>query len=325
MEKWNKSDTEKLKAISSLGKILVILSDTQDWLGNSMRKAQLVDVVAAYKNVPHYLERLRTLNYHLFLPRSSWYGSWKNHISEYDTVILFDVFLASDMAEYIEQRSPKTRLIVYYYNPWYNNYYLSDAAKKKCEIWSFDRQDCKKYGLKYNHQFYFNQHINGEKDPRYASDVYFIGKDKGRLAFLQSLKRYFTDEKINAKLVIIPDRKIYTKEEKELLSAQTLPYEDNLQYVANTDCLLEVVQEYQEGITRRMMEAMFFGKKIITTNKSTKNYDFFDPKNIYIWGSDKRNVCDFVCDRTPAEWKSEVLKYYSFENWLYNFTENIKT
>lgn len=309
----------ELEGIHSLKKILVILSDTDDWLGKSMQNTGLVDVAAAYKRVPHCLERLRTLNYHLPVSKNRWYDSWKDSVAKYDTIILFDVFLASDMAEYIETHAPKTRLIIYYYNPWHNNYYVTEEARSKCEIWSFDRQDCEKYGLKYNHQFYFEQKVERKKDIRYLSDVFFLGKDKGRLSFLREIKKIFSNNNIKAKLLVLPDRKIYSKIERNLLCDTYLPYEESLQYVANTACLLEVVQDFQEGITRRMMEAMFFGKKIITTNKNVCEYDFYDKRNIYIWGQDERDVCDFVKNKLPAFWKPEVLRRYSFVDWLNNF------
>lgn len=313
---------DEVKTNNILGRTLVILSETEDWLGRSMRDTGLVSVAAAYKKIPHYLKHIRRFNYHSPFSKDRWYGDWKENIAEYDTIILFDVFLASDMAEYIEEHAPSSRLIVYYYNPWYNNYYLSDEARKRCEIWSFDRKDCQEHGLKYNHQFYFRQNLNGKQEPFYFSDLFFIGRDKGRLTLLKTLKEKFQANNINAKIIVVPDRKKYTIEEQGFLQKETMPYEETLRYTANSNCLLEVVQEFQEGLTKRMMEAMFFEKRIITTNKNIRNYDFFDEKKIYVLGDDARDIYAFIQDKTAAIWPEKILRHYSFEDWLNNFSVN---
>jgi hypothetical protein len=302
-----------------LGKILIIKNGDDDWTAKLMRATGRVDVAAAYKQISHVQQRLRTLHYHFPGNKARWYGSWTETIKNYDTIILFDSFLATDLPEYIEEHAPQARLIVYYYNPWFNNYYLSEKARQKCEIWSFDKADCKEHHLQYNHQFYFYQAAEQPLDTRYASDVFFVGKDKGRLKFLQDLAKRFTGTKIAAKIFVVPDRISYDAETKKFLHPEPIPYEEVLKYNKNTSCLLEVVQEYQEGLTMRVVEAMFFGKKLITTNKRIAEYDFYDPRNVYIIGLDKRKLEDFVLDKTTAQWKKEIVHRYSFEDWLHNF------
>ena len=53
------------------------------------------------------------------------------------------------------------------------------------EIWSYDRNDCKKYNLKFNTQFYNNK----LKCPnlKKVQDVIFLGKDKGRRKIIENL------------------------------------------------------------------------------------------------------------------------------------------
>ena len=210
-------------------------------------------------------------------------------------------------------------MIVYYYNPWYNNYYLSDKARTKCEIWSFDKEDCKKHGLQYNHQFYFYQAAEQQQDAAYASDIFFIGKDKGRLKFLQDVDKKLRKAGIDTKIFVVPDRIAYDETEKRFLHQERVSYEEVLKYNKNTRCLLEVVQEYQEGLTMRVVEAMFFAKKLITTNKLIENYDFYDPQNVYIIGKDTRDLVTFIQNRAAAVWKPDIVYRYSFEDWLQNF------
>jgi hypothetical protein len=305
-----------------LGKVLIIKDEDNDWLAKMIKATGLVDVAQAYKEITHVQQRLRTLHYHFPGSKARWYGNWTKIIQNYDTIILFDAFLATDLPEYIEEHAPQARLIVYYRNPWYNNYYLSDEARKKCEIWSFDQEDCKQHDLKYNRQFYFYQAAQQKEDPQYASEVFFIGKDKGRLNFLRDLDNKLKAAAIDAKIYVVPERVIkYNTEDKKFLFNSRIPYDEVLKYNKNTRCLVEVLQKYQEGLTMRVVEAMFFGKKLLTNNQQIDTYDFYDPKNIYIIGKDKRDLIEFVRDKTPAQWDKKIVAQYSFETWLKNFDD----
>jgi hypothetical protein len=115
------------------------------------------------------------------------------------------------------------------------------------------------------------------------------------------------------------NRTSYTEEETKFLKPHSLPYEKSLPYVKNTKCLLEIVQTHQEGLTLRMMEAMFFNKKIVTNNQNIKNYDFYDTRNIYILNDDSRSLVEFVLGDDKAEWNQSFVEAYSFEHWLHNF------
>lgn len=300
-------------------KILILLGKI-DWLGKTMKQTGLVDVDTVYHPVSYFKKRLRTLDYHTSRSKVHWYNSWKDQLNQYAVIILFDSFLGSDVAEYIEENAPHIRLIVFYFNPWFNNYYLSDEARKKCEIWSFDKKDCKKYNLKYNHQFYFYSLQNQGIDDTYSSDLFFIGNDKGRLHQLMKLNKMLEESHLQPLFYVVPDKHIkYNNIEKNFLRREGMPYEAVLKYVKNTNCLLEIVQQHQEGLTLRMMEAMFFNKKIITNNKEVQEYDFYDEKNIYIIDNDSRNITEFITKRVETMWNRNTVQKYSFENWLSNF------
>lgn len=302
-----------------LGKVLVILSNANSWLGISMKETGLVDVATAYRDGSYLMKRLRTLNYHLPLSKNYWYGEWKDKLENYNTIILFDVFLGSDMAEFIECVAPKARLIVFYYNPLRNNYHLTSKACSKCEVWSFDKQDCVNHNMHYNHQFFFRNSVKQDMDARYASDVFFIGKDKGRISCLMNLQRCFAEAGLNSKILLIGDRKDYSRAEKKFLVKKELDYSEVLKYNKNTNCILEIVQDNQEGLTRRAVEALFFGKKLITNNKQICEYEIYNSFDVYVIGLESRDICNFVRDRSCTCWNDKEVEKYSFEHWLKQF------
>ena len=310
-----------------LGKTLILVN-IKGWREKQILLTGLADVEMLYYPVSKFQKKLRNVHYHMNGDKSYWYGNWKYSITQYDTIILFDAFLGSDVAEYIEKKSPNTRLIVFYGNPWFNNYYLSDEVRKKCEIWSFDIEDCKKHDLKYNHQFFFR---NAEKEtlykPELASDVFFVGKDKNRLSLLMKLDEMMKNEGLTPCIHVIGERRDvmgnrvkYNMREKAFLKTKEIPYEIVLQYNKASKCLLEIMQAGQVGLTLRMVEAMFFNKKIITNNISVKQFDFYSPDNIYIIGEDSRSISDFVLNENFG-WDEKWQTLYSFEHWLQIFDE----
>lgn len=63
---------------------------------------------------------------------------------------------------------------------------------------------------------------------------------------------------------------------------------------------------------------MFFNKKLITNNQTIREFDFYDPKNIYILGDKRENLIKFILEN-DANWNSDILHKYSFADWLNNF------
>ncbi len=86
---------------------------------------------------------------------------------------------------------------------------LQKLKRIGCEIWSFDKNDCKKYNLLYNPQFYFlNLYFDEEElqDFEYTSDIFFVGKDKKRLTKLKELDTKLCHEGIRTKILVVGDR-----------------------------------------------------------------------------------------------------------------------
>ncbi|OTP86822.1 hypothetical protein B5S41_13200, partial [Gilliamella apicola] len=73
---------------------------------------------------------------------------------------------------------------------------------------------------------------------------------------------------------------------------QKISYFDNIEKVKQNDIILEIVQIGQTGVTLRAIEAILFNKKLITTNKSIKEYDFYNPGQIFIL--EDQNYIDII-------------------------------
>lgn len=90
---------------------------------------------------------------------------------------------------------------------------------------------------------------------------------------------------------------------------------------------ISINKDGQEGLTLRVMESIFFEKKLITNNKKIINYDFYTPENIYILDDliniDYLDIIKFI--NTPFQKMEErIIKKYTFEFWLDNILKETR-
>lgn len=226
-----------------------------------------------------------------------------------DIVIIFDIADIT-LIEYIRKCIPKThRFNVFYWNPMSKTFEEPKIAIQKlnkigCSISTFDKNDSETY-----HLFYKNQFIKKICAPNLPIkyDFYFLGTPKDRETILHSITQKL---KIIGKtgICIVP----HSKE-------QFISYEKNIQYALESICIIEIVQEGQNGLTLRALEALFYNKKLITTCKDIMNYPFYNPNNILIWNSNvKQDIKGFL--ELPLIKIPDVIKEkYSFHYWLLSF------
>lgn len=97
-----------------------------------------------------------------------------------------------------------------------------------------------------------------------------------------------------------------------------ISYFENIQNVSRCSCVVDITTE-QTGISLRPLEALFFDKKLITNNKSIKEYSFYHPNNIFILEEDDlRKLPEFVT--TPVTAVSEKVKdEFDINSWILNY------
>lgn len=169
-------------------------------------------------------------------------------------------------------------------------------------IHTFDKQDSKKYDLSLSNQFFpILNHIN-EDVQKSECDFYFAGfrKDRGRL--ISEIQNALSKYKID---FLVADT-----------VADCISYEDYIDKIRKTKCIVEIVQGAQSGLTLRPLEAIAFKKKLFTTNTDIVKQPFYNQDNIFIWGIDNSNTLkEFLC--TPfAEIDTRILTMFDVNSWI---------
>ena len=136
------------------------------------------------------------------------------------------------------------------------------------------------------------------------------------------MKEKFLDFSIN---LIEKYQKIF--EEKDIKckfkivnsSDEKVSYEEYLEFISDGRILLDIVAEGVTGITLRIMEGLFFNKKVITNNLTIKEYDFYNENNFFIIENDNFEQLEEFIKRDYIPTKEEILKKYDFEEWIKRF------
>jgi len=171
---------------------------------------------------------------------------------------------------------------------------------------TFDPEEATKYGMTYAPQFYrFPEPWQEE----ICYDFFFCGMIKDRSDRLQSLKSQLEGMGFRCKFIIVG------KGHDDKIS-----YEQYLDYVRKSRCLVDMFQKGQIGLTRRPLEALFFNKKLLTENAQVADFDFYRQENTFIIGRDDwDDIKRFMDEIKPVTIPDEVKQRYDVTQWLQHF------
>ena len=98
-----------------------------------------------------------------------------------------------------------------------------------------------------------------------------------------------------------------------------IAYSNVIATIKKSGAILEILQEGQEGYSLRVMESLFFNKKLISNNPLLKHAPFYNSNNIFIIDNlNLEGLTDFM-SHPFVQVKSEFIDYYRFDNWLSRF------
>lgn len=275
-----------------------------------------IKVAQVYKQMPTIMRVIRRIQIELGLPGISfWLSSWKKGLLDYDTVIIHASKITPPVVKFIRKKHHGIRIIVWYWNPVDKCVSLNKFLGTNCEIWSFDEEDCNKYKLKYNTQYYFNNITL--KPTKNKFDVFFVGSDKGRIADLMKLKDKFNILGISHYFHITPTGKADMTYKN--IYKERIPYVKTLEYISGCKAILDYVSEKQSGLTLRPLEALFFEKKLITNDATITKRDFYKKDNIFVLGKDDIEKLPQFLNMPYKFVEKEIINKYDFDSWLNRF------
>ena len=200
-----------------------------------------------------------------------------------------------------------------------------ERLKARHKAYSFQKEDCEALGLRFNSTMYAPPppHLYPcapGVTPLY--DLLFLGVPKDRLPLLRRLHHQFSSLGLHLKFQIgLTGLDDLPTEEGEgwRITREWVGYPDYLGWLCRSRAVLDVCQAIQTGFSLRVMEHIFFGKKLITNNAAIRRAEFYHPDNIFLLGEDDTDGLKAWLDRPFAPIAPEIKEYYLFENWVERF------
>lgn len=239
---------------------------------------------------------------------------YKKMMRKYNYVILFaDGRLPVILTYYLKKRNAK--LIIWRWNSVGKIDNAFNQLKKYGEIWTFDRKDAELNGWKLNTQFYFN---GGDLKcgSCLKNSAFFVGDNKGREETLEELYSLLTKANVTCDFWISNKKGDFAgiKNIEGFIS-----YENIINEVNRHSILVDLVKDGQTGLTIRVMEALFYNKKLITNNVTIKQFPFYSESNVFVYGYDDTSKLEEFLGRPYAEIPNAIKGLYSLDQWLRNF------
>ena len=293
--------------------LILLEAPQEDWLIRAWRENGIV-AETQFKRVSKLWRGIRRLWIKLHLPGEFiWYGNFGKKVANMDIVVFHISGLNMNLPRYINRINPNAKVIAWYWNI-VDKTTLPSDIKGDCELWSFDPEDCKKYGMHFNHQYYFKSLVLPSQKPEW--DVYFVGNDHGRSEAILSAWAEFSRPRYKSLFQVVSP---LSKEIPETIISSYVSYDVIRQNISKSHAILELVKEGQTGATLRVMEAVFFQKKLITNNPLVKEEPFYNPQNIFILGERPNEELDSFIHSPLSHYSKSILDKYDVKQWLDNF------
>lgn len=148
---------------------------------------------------------------------------------------------------------------------------------------SYDKNDASQYGLLY-HPTVFSPIVQNTPVISDQYDLYFLGRDKGRLPLIIDVCIEAERRGLRCKMIVIgvPKEKRIPITGIEYIDG-SLTYLENLKNCTESRCIIEMLQQKASSPTFRTWEAIMLNKKLITNSASIKESEVYDERYISVF------------------------------------------
>lgn len=159
-------------------------------------------------------------------------------------------------------------------------------------IISYDKSDAQKHHTAYHPTIYSPLNIQSTST---KYDLYFLGRDKGRMDMLIRLCQEAQKRGLRCKfdMIEIPRQKQISQEGMNYPNGE-ISYAENLRNSSESRCIIEMLQQDASSPTLRTWEAIALNRKLLTNNSSIKETEFHDSRYISVFHDETDIDWDFI-------------------------------
>lgn len=239
------------------------------------------------------------------------------------------------MIEEIKKLNPEARFTMYQWDSEKNLPYSTGIHPFIDQLYTFDLNDCeqdKKY--QFLPLFYTRTYesIGKKEQVSYKYDCSYVGtahpQKYERINMMAPelrgvLPKQFIYHYMPSKFKFIY-HKLFSPEYKDAklsdFQLNKLQANEMMDIFENSRCILDAPQAGQSGLTIRTLECLGAKRKLITTNKDIKKYDFYNENNIFVF-TDTIDVNSKFFNSPFVDIDESIYMKYSLREWLRTILE----
>lgn len=247
-------------------------------------------------------------------------GDWARNIKHYDIFICEGLKRREWVFHYLlNHKKQDSRVIMWHWNKIFEQEINPNSEiAQKCEQWSFDPDDCEKYNMHFNTQYFGTTSVPQGQEVKW--DIYFLGTDKGRFPILEKLYMDCITNELKPYFHVVGN--VNKNTDSILKHKSPISYEQNLENASHSVAILDMPLEGQRGLTLRVLEALYLQKKLITFNHDVQSLAFYNSNNVLICNSftSITKIVEFL-SKPYVNSKEAVCArhYYGFVEWAKRF------
>lgn len=184
---------------------------------------------------------------------------------------------------------------------------LLSIRSKGFIISTYHEQDASFFSLRWLPQFFcIHYSLKGKivhSEP--SIDFFFVGYQKNRYTEIQTIQHSLS--RYNCKFVSVCDDKDY------------IPYTHYMEMAAQSRCIVEILYTGDSVCTLRPLEAISLHRKLLTNNNAIRNYPFYNPQNIFIFGEDNLEDLSAFLKSPFLPLPAEVIDQCDINHWVDSF------
>jgi len=227
----------------------------------------------------------------------------------------------------------KAKFILYMWDSLSNRKDILSVLKLYDFAFTFDRDDAKKYGIRFRPLF-FSRGFESFEDNFNSLDISFVGTaHSDRYAIISKIYKQLNKGFKSYFYLFLQERwvfilyKIINSDFKYASISEfhfvPLSKSEVQNVFLSSRVILDIEHPNQKGLTMRTLETLGSRKKLVTTNSEVLFYDFYSENNICVIDRLNPVIPDGFLNSPYFDISPEIYQKYRLEGWLDEIFENV--
>ncbi len=184
------------------------------------------------------------------------------------------------------------------------------------KTFSFDDKDVKEHTDLIHLPNFIYLDFEENKNPNNKAFV-IISKSRQRELILQKIALQMESYGIHNFEFIVVTKKDLKLHRKILCFKKNLCLNTVKEKMADAEILIDLLRKDQDGLSFRVFDALALNKKLITNNINIKEYDFYNPNNIFvIENTDVFTIPKKFLEHPHEKVPQQILNNYTLNHWV---------